>query len=101
MQLRLECVNPVVALGEHVVHHPRRDDARRRVEQDRVHILARRPPMALLDRHVVPQLELVDRLEHREPLADRMDADVPQALVIDVNEDLTGDAVFTKLRGVS
>lgn len=50
--------------------------------------------VALFYRHVLRHLERVHGLEHREALADRVDANVPQRLMVKMHENLARDAML-------
>lgn len=50
--------------------------------------------MPLLDWDLLHDLELVDGLEYRESLPDRVNPDVFESGMIEVDEDVAGDAVL-------
>lgn len=59
--------------------------------------LTRRYVVTFLDRDVCEEFEDVNRLEDIQPLPDRVDADVLQCRVVEVDEYFAGYAVFYKV----
>lgn len=56
--------------------------------------LTRRDIVTFLDGDVLRDLKLVDCLQNREALANRVYADILECRVIEVDQDVAGDAVF-------
>lgn len=50
--------------------------------------------MPFLDRNILRDLQVVHSLEDRESLSDRVDADVFQGGMVEMNEDVSGDPMF-------
>lgn len=50
--------------------------------------------MPFLDRDVLRDLQIVHSLEDREPLPDRVDADIFEGGMVEMDEDVARDPVF-------